>query len=155
MLRIPDYRYPITYEDCVELESEQLLNAAPQARRVVHYALAQEVQAPGRITYDRVADNQGFPLGPKECNLAGTLSADAYHFERAYLFTMAKFAVKYRSLPFRICGVLGMHIGTSPGAFANPICGTDMISVREENAVHTSADKFAQHFIVRLDWVDT
>jgi len=82
-------------------------------------------------------------------------STHAYHFERAYPFTVVKFTVKYGALRFRVRGVFGMYVGTGPGALANLICGPRMISVRDENTAHTPADEFAEHIIVRLDWVDT
>src|ERR1700730_8769034 len=116
MLRISDYGYPVTYENCVEVESKQLLKAAPQARRVVQHALAQEAQMPGRIPDNRVTDDQGFSLRPKECHFAGTLSADAYHFDHSDPFTSVKFTVQHQALRFRIRCVLRMNVGTGGGA---------------------------------------
>ena len=95
---LPIIDIAVAYEDCIEVEREQLRDAAAQARRVVHHALAQQAQVPRRISYDRVADDQGFSLGPKECDLARTLSTDAYHLERADHFAVVKFTVEHGAL---------------------------------------------------------
>src|SRR5271168_4309211 len=116
LLRIPEYRHSVTDEDCVEVESDQLRDAAPQSRRIVHNPFAQQAEMPGRIPDNRVAHDQSFSLRPKKCNLAGTLSSDAYCFESAYPFTLMKFTVNYCALRFRVRGVLGMHVRTGPGA---------------------------------------
>src|ERR1700693_3490174 len=155
LLRVTDDRYAVTYKDCVEVEREQLLDAAPQARRVVHHALAEQAQMPGRIPYNRVAYDQGFSLGPKECHLARTLSADAYYLQRPNRFAVVKLTVEHGALPFRVGGVVRMKVGTSAGALANLVCGAHMIPVRDENSAHAHPDEFAHHVIVRLDRVDT
>jgi len=153
--RVTDYRHPVTDEDCVEIEREKMPNAMPQTRRIVQHALAQEAEAPGRFPNDRVAHYQSSSLGPQECHLAGTLTADAYHLEPAYLFAGVKFTVKHGALGFRVSGVFAMHVGTAASPLANPIRAAHVISIRQQNSAYTPPDKFAQHIVVRLDRVYT
>src|SRR5207249_9954894 len=118
---LAEARLAVSYEERVDLQAGERLDALAEPRRVVHHLLAQQRGAAGRVADDRVADDEEATGGVIERHLARRLARHADDGERTDTLACAELGIDDGALAPGVGGVRRVDRDGRAGLLAHQV----------------------------------